>query len=154
MAVTLYSSDANTEYDIDSDNEVDEEVEAYSKQETNKTFQMIKSVERFNGMIDEEDSEEAIRQTIFCILQTERYSCEIYSNNYGFEYQDLVGKDTQYICAVLPSRIKEALLVDDRIEDVTNFNMEINKKSIKVNFTVVTTDNDEIETETEVDISV
>ena len=102
---------------------------------------------------DEENTESAIRQAVFCMLNTQRYNSEIFSTNYGFEFQDLIGQDVDYICAVLPSRIKEALTMDDRIEDVTDFDISVKNKSVFAKFTVVTADED-VEIDTEVNINV
>ena len=153
MAVTPYSDEFDIDNDID--DEIDEDLKSDYENQPNKTFKMLDNVKRFNGVIDEQDGEEAIKQTVFCILQTQRYSCEIYSDNYGFEYEDLIGKDINYICAVLPSRIKDALTVDDRIEDVTNFAITQNgKNKLDVSFTVVTGSDNEIDINTEVNMNV
>ena len=117
------------------------------------TFKMNTDVKRFSGKIDEENTESAIRQAVFCMLNTQRYNSEIFSTNYGFEFQDLIGQDVDYICAVLPSRIKEALTMDDRIEDVTDFDISVKNKSVFAKFTVVTADED-VEIDTEVNINV
>ena len=119
----------------------------------NRTFKMNTDVKRFSGKIDEENTESAIRQAVFCMLNTQRYNSEIFSTNYGFEFQDLIGQDVDYICAVLPSRIKEALTMDDRIEDVTDFDISVKNKSVFAKFTVVTADED-VEIDTEVNINV
>ena len=59
------------------------------------------------------DSLEALRQSIYCILSTDRYDYIIYSRNYGIEIKDLIGKPISYVCAVIKGRIEEALLTDD-----------------------------------------
>ena len=41
--------------------------------------------------------------------------------NYGIEIKDLIGKPISYVCAVIKGRIEEALLIDDRVESVTDF---------------------------------
>ncbi len=133
------------------DDEIDDEVDLNSY--PNKTFKMNETAKRFNGLIDDEDTESAIKQTVFCILNTQRYDSEIFSSDYGFEYQDLIGEDIDYVCAVLPSRIREALTMDDRIEDVTDFDISVKNKSVFAKFTVVTADED-VEVETEVNINV
>lgn len=133
------------------DDEIDDEVNLVSY--TNKTFKMNETAKRFSNMIDDEDTENAIKQTVYCILNTQRYDSEIFSSDYGFEYQDLIGEDIDYVCAVLPSRIKEALTMDDRIEDVTDFDISVKNKSVFAKFTVVTADED-VEVETEVNINV
>ena len=55
------------------------------------------------------------------ILYTERYAYVIYSSNYGVELERMVGKDYDFIVSDLERTIKEALLVDDRILDVVDF---------------------------------
>ena len=148
------SNDYNYDDDIigeSEDDEIDNDVTVLSY--PNRTFKMNTDVKRFSGKIDEENTESAIRQAVFCMLNTQRYNSEIFSTNYGFEFQDLIGQDVDYICAVLPSRIKEALTMDDRIEDVTDFDIFVKNKSVFAKFTVVTADED-VEIDTEVNINV
>ncbi len=90
------------------------------------------------------DDEEAINQAIYKILHTERYSCEIYSWDYGIELQDLYGEDIEYVIAELPYRIKESLEQDDRIESVDDFEIEQSgKRSALCKFKVYTVKGDE-----------
>ena len=84
------------------------------------------------------DGIEAVKQAIYLILNTERYKYLIYSWNHGIELQDLYGQSTHYIIPELQRRIIEALTQDDRIESVDNFNFDIKKKVVSVNFTVHT----------------
>ena len=85
------------------------------------------------------DELEAMKQVIYKILNTERYQHIIYSWDYGIELLDLYGEPVTYVCPELERRIKEALTQDDRIDDVGEFEFElIDKKSIKVTFTVYT----------------
>ena len=83
------------------------------------------------------DGLEALRQSIYCILSTDRYDYIIYSRNYGIEIKDLIGKPISYVCAVIKGRIEEALLTDDRVESVTDFVITKGKGSVLVAFTVV-----------------
>lgn len=148
------SNDYNYDDDIigeSEDDEIDNDVTVLSY--PNRTFKMNTDVKRFSGKIDEENTESVIRQAVFCMLNTQRYNSEIFSTNYGFEYQDLIGQDVDYICAVLPSRIIEVLTMDDRIEDVTDFDISVKNKSVFAKFTVVTADED-VEIDTEVNINV
>ena len=103
---------------------------------------------RIKGYVDDI---EAIKQAIYLILNTERYEYLIYSRAYGIELLDLFGKDSRYVVAVLPTRIKEALTQDDRINDVTDFEFEVNKNKVFVKFTAVT-EYAEIQSELEVNI--
>lgn len=89
-----------------------------------------------NGYVDEI---EAIRQTVYKILNTERYEYTIYSWNYGIELSDLIGEPVGYVCAELERRITEALTQDDRINSVDNFEFDYSEKNIvKVSFNVNT----------------
>lgn len=80
-----------------------------------------------------------MKQTIYCILNTERFEHLIYSWNYGIELKNLIGESSTYVVPELQRVITEALLQDDRIEEVNNFNFEIIKDKLIVTFNVITT---------------
>lgn len=83
------------------------------------------------------DDIESLRQSIECILSTERYKYPIYSWDYGIELDDLIGRNYNYVIVELERRIRDALSTDDRVESIDNFYFEkLNKKSILVTFTV------------------
>lgn len=85
------------------------------------------------------DGLEAMQQVIYKILNTERYQHIIYSWNYGIELADLYGEPVTYVCPELQRRITEALVQDDRIESVDNFEFDTSeKRTVKVTFTVHT----------------
>lgn len=92
-----------------------------------------------NRIIGTCDGLEAVKQTIFKILNTERYDYLIYSWNYGIELIDLYGQSPMYVCSEIERRVKEALLQDDRITDIDNFEFDISRKGVvSVLFTVHT----------------
>lgn len=91
---------------------------------------------RINGYTDDII---ALQQAIYLILGTERYQHIIYSWDYGIELANLFGKPVPYVIAVLPTRIKEALTQDDRIEDVIDFEFDVKKGKVHTTFTVVST---------------
>lgn len=98
------------------------------------------------------DKLEAIKQAIYKILLTERYQYLIYSSNYGIETLDLYGEPLSYVCPELERRISEALLWDDRIESISDFEFDLSKKgSVQVSFTVHTRFGD-VQAEREVNI--
>lgn len=74
------------------------------------------------------DGQEAMKQAIYKILNTERYQYVMYSWNYGIELLDLYGEPVSYVCPELERRIREALTWDDRIQTVDNFEFNISKK--------------------------
>lgn len=106
-----------------------------------------------NTFIGKVDDEDAILQAVMKVLQTERGAFDIYSDDYGIELEDLRGRDMIYCESEVPVRIKEALVVDDRISDVTDFNVErvADRRALHVSFTVVVADVD-IPMETEVEV--
>lgn len=95
------------------------------------------------------DSLESLEQAIYLILGTERYKFPIYSWDYGVELNDLFGKPIPYVMSELPRRIKEALMVDDRISDVKDFEFEKTKNQLHVTFSVIS-DYGELTSELEV----
>jgi len=98
-----------------------------------KTYHIDFQNDVIKGMTDGID---ALKQAIFLILSIERYDYIIYSWNYGIELKDLFGKPTTYACAVLPGRIKQALMQDDRIQNVSDFVTNAEGNSVSVHFTV------------------
>lgn len=106
----------------------------YENQPTN-TFRLNIDKQVMSGNVD---SLEAMKQVIFLILNIERYEHVIYSWNYGIELQDLFGMEKNYVLPELKRRITEALLQDDRITSVDDFNFESVKDKVHVNFTVTT----------------
>ena len=101
-----------------------------------KNYKMHLEQGIINGFCDEL---EAMTQVIYKILNTERYRYIIYSWNYGIELLDLYGEPITYVCPELQRRITEALVQDDRIEYVDNFEFDISiKRTVKVTFTVHT----------------
>lgn len=101
--------------------------------ETSRTYRLDMDTHCFAGVIDGLD---AVKQSVHKILQTERFAHLIYDNNYGFESQSLIGSNHGYVQSELKRRIREALLQDDRISDVTDFEMESQSDAVKVSFTV------------------
>lgn len=88
------------------------------------------------------NGKEAVKQSIYKILMTQRYKYLIYDWNYGIELEDLFGKPKTYVYAELQRRIEDALSADDRIENVYNFKFDEtnnnDKTSVYVEFSVST----------------
>ena len=101
-----------------------------------KQYRMTTDGNRILGTCDGLD---AVKQSIFKILNTERFSYLIYSWNYGVEFMDLYGKAPMYVCPEIERRVTEALLQDDRITGVDNFEFNTSRKGVvSVSFTVHT----------------
>ena len=82
------------------------------------------------------DEVEALRQAIQLILNTERYEHLIYSWNYGSELKDLIGQDKDITESEIKRIVKEALMQDDRVNNVDNFIFNYDKDSVMVEFTI------------------
>lgn len=99
-----------------------------------RTMKLNHDYHLVNGAIDQI---QAVEQAVFLILTTERYQWLIFSWNYGVELKNLIGKDPEYCVPEIERRIREALLQDDRITAVENFQFEVNKKKVLTTFTVI-----------------
>lgn len=82
---------------------------------------------------------QAIAQDIKFALSTERNMYPIMGSNFGVELIDLIGKDRQYVQAQIKKRIKDALLIDDRISGLGTFDFSSSESgSLSVSFVVET----------------
>lgn len=85
---------------------------------------------------------EALRVWIEKAIRTARYRFPVYSFSYGCELEDIIGLDLPQVVleSEIPRIIKEALIYDDRISDVSDFKIERDKDYLVVEFTVTTFD--------------
>ena len=81
---------------------------------------------------------EAVRQSVEIALNVERFQWQIYNTNFGNELEELVGDDADYIQSELPRMVDDALSVDDRVIDTTDYVFSVNGDSMTVSFTVNT----------------
>lgn len=106
------------------------------EEQPSRTYIMELNSNSVRGFCDEL---EAMKQTVFRILNTERYQYIIYSWNYGIETLDLYGEPITYVCPELERRITEALTVDTRITGVSDFEYDTSVKGVvHAGFTVHT----------------
>ena len=76
------------------------------------------------------DNQEAMKQAIYHTLAIERYSYIIYTNNYGAELEQYIGKSFEYLRSNIETTLRDALTYDLRILDVEVNSVE--KTSIDV----------------------
>ena len=103
--------------------------------ETSNTYRINQQKNNINGFIDDI---EAVKQSVYLILNIERYKYLIYGWDYGFEIVDLIGKDINIIQVDIQRRICDALKQDDRITDIKDFSFEVQKNKLIAYFTVET----------------
>lgn len=100
--------------------------------ESSKTYRVLNG--RVVGWID---NKQALRQAVEKLLHTERYMYEIYTDEYGIELQSLIGASFELVEAEISRIIKEALLVDERIVEVTDITAQkLDSTSLLVSFNV------------------
>ncbi|MDQ0060128.1 DUF2634 domain-containing protein [Paenibacillus harenae] len=87
------------------------------------------------------DGLEAVKQFIHKAIQTIRYAYPIYSNDYGCEVQLMLGKaySQGFIQVEMIRMITEALIYDERINRVYEFEIEWENDEVKVSFLVDST---------------
>lgn len=119
-------------------------VDVPSTVEPSLTYQLLSN--RLGGLID---GEEAIKQFIHKAIRTPRNRFLIYDDQYGCELEDLIGANVtrELLYDELPRVITEAIIYDDRIESVTNFNVQQLGDKTYINFTVGLVNGGTIESE-------
>lgn len=91
---------------------------------------------RISGMTD---GLNAVRQAVHMILNTRRFAHIIFSWDYGIELDGLIGQSKTTIESEYKQIITEALTADERITDVTDFNITYtDKRSAVIEFNVST----------------
>ncbi len=90
---------------------------------------------RVKGTTDEKD---AVLQAVYVMLNVERYAYPIYSRNYGVELSELIGKPKDYAISEIKRLITEALLQDDRVTEVTDWEFTTGRNTVTAKFTINT----------------
>jgi hypothetical protein len=118
------------------DDLLDAEDELEIEEEPSKTYQMRTTDDSIKGYVD---GIEAVKQSVYAMLNTERYDHVIYSWDYGVELKDLFGEPDTFVIPELERRITEALEQDERILSVDEFEFDTSRKrKILVTFSVST----------------
>ena len=92
------------------------------------------------------DGKEGAHQAAWLILHTERFRHEIYSFDYGTQLEDLMGRGDGFLFSEIKRRVTEALLMDERLIDATNFEFLRQGSRVSVRF-ILHTRYDELEME-------
>jgi hypothetical protein len=81
---------------------------------------------------------ESVRQAVEIALNVDRFRWQIYNANFGNELNDLIGDDADYIMSEFPRMVDDALSVDDRVIDTSDYTFSVDGDSITITFTVNT----------------
>lgn len=123
------------------------EVEPY------REYEIDPETKRFTGRILE--GTEAILTWIIFTLKSKRYEHEIYSWEYGEEFSEMIGNsyEPDLLQSEAKRMVEEALLVNEHITAINNFEAEQIKDKLHISFSVET-DQGDTDSESEVDIYV
>ena len=100
-----------------------------------KTYAIDFEKNIINGYVD---GIEAVRQAVFLTLNTMRFEHIIYDSNYGSELTNLIGQNTQDIDIHIQNAVNDALLQDERIISLTDFQFDKKGEQVTASFTVNT----------------
>jgi phage baseplate assembly protein W len=94
------------------------------------------------------DGRDAITQLVDKAVRTARYRFAIYDYDYGCEIEDIIGQDVSsaLLESEIPRVIREALIYDERIDNVSNFEIRRDADKLYVSF-FVSVDNELIPVE-------
>lgn len=113
------------------------------------TWYINKDTNRIQGTVDNYD---AVVQAVQVILNVERFRWQIYSPYSGMQWRGLIGEDPGYVAAELQRRIRDALMMDDRVTGIKDFKYSIADDVLTASLTVTTVYGD-VQTTTEVNIA-
>ena len=120
---------------IDTDDEDVQESEQYIPREYGINFE----TGQLSGKIVE--GYDAILVWTWLALHTPRYRYYIYSEDYGQEYEDLIGKSysSELIQSELERMTEECLLENPYITGIENFSCIKEEEKVKISFSLITT---------------
>ena len=121
----------DTEY-YDPEEEMEEDLQEESIPE--KTYRLNFETKTIGGYIDD--------------MEARKQAVMIYSEeDYGRIYEDLIGKPMTYAVSEVKSRIREAILTDDRFETVDFTEQKINGRKAALDIVVTCADGESLSME-------
>lgn len=111
------------------------------------TYEFDFDTGRFTGrMIDEE---EAVKQFILKTIFTARFRYLIYDDDYGCEIENLIEEDLpfEYVESEVVRVLTEAIIYDDRVDNIHTFSVFQQFDRLYVTFTVVLNSGNEFDME-------
>ena len=118
------------------------------EQYPSQTWYINKETNRIQG---ECDGWQAVRQAVEVIVNVERFRWQIYRPYSGMQWDGLVGQSPGYVAAELQRRLREALLMDDRVRGISNFSYSVEGDTLRASLTVNTVYGD---TQTSVEVNI
>ncbi len=90
---------------------------------------------RISGMAD---GFTAVKQAVEILFSVERFLWQIYTPNFGMEWEGLVGQNPGFVALEIQRRAKDAIRTDSRMTDITDFSYQVNGDNLTVEFMVQT----------------
>ena len=100
-----------------------------------KTWYVNPTTKQISGMVD---GYQAIVQAVEILFSVERFWWQIYSPNFGVQWQGLIGLNPGFVCLEIQRRAKDAIKPDSRLLDIADFSYTVNGDSLTAQFTVKT----------------
>ncbi len=119
------------------------------EKQNNKGYRVVDN--RVAGYVDGVDS---LEQAISFILATERFRFITMSDNVGVEFEELFGENRELAELKLKDTITEAILSDDRVEEISFFGItRISRNTFKIELEIKSNIGDSIVIIKEVDVN-
>lgn len=84
------------------------------------------------------DNYEAVRQAVEIIVNVERFKWQIYTPNFGTDYDGLLGNEAGYAASELRRRLEDAFIPDNRILGIRDYQWAAAEDGLTADFTVRT----------------
>ncbi|BBF45084.1 phage-like element PBSX protein xkdS [Lachnospiraceae bacterium KM106-2] len=129
-------------FEVDEDEieseDLDESINNKVEYEIPKEYEVDLKTGNLTGRVVE--GLDAIKSWVYFALRTKRYQHEIFSWEHGNELEDLIGSShtQEYYEAEVPRMIKECLMENKYITDVTNFMIQASSDQLNCSFTIET----------------
>ena len=120
-----------------------------SEQQPGLTWNIDRDTMRIRGTAD---GLQAVRQAVEILLNVERFRWQIYRPWSGMQWNGLIGRDPGYVASELQRRIREALMMDDRVTGISGFSYTVAGNVLTASLTVRTVYGD-TQTSVEVDLT-
>lgn len=102
---------------------------------TSKTWKVDKDKKRILSQFI--DDKEALEQGVYFYLHSHNKTTFIHGDAFGAAFSDLYGKSMELVKALVPTRVQECLIWDERIAGVSDFEFEeVDPRVLKVSFNI------------------
>lgn len=81
---------------------------------------------------------EAVKQAVEAIFNIDRFRWQIYTPNYGMDYNGLIGNNGEFIAQEIHRRAKDAIQTDNRLNGISEYRYSISKDVLTIDFVVNT----------------